>query len=105
MNIQEPENNVDMHSTMLSSNSFDFDLNNQEDSLEIPDFLKKQPAIDLDKEIEALETTDLYSDIIENMNVKTNDHIKYNFYARTRIDDHINDIKMLRGKLGDIFKN
>ena len=39
------------------------------------------------------------------MNVKTNDHIKYNFYARMRIDDHINDIKMLRGKLGDIFTN
>ena len=59
----------------------------------------------IDKEIEALLTTDLYTDILENMNVKTNDHIKYNFYARMRIDDHINDIKMLRGKLGDIFTN
>ena len=105
MNIQEPEDNVEMHRAMLSSNSFDFDLNNQEDSLDVPDFLKRQSAIDLDKEIDGLLTTDLYTDILENMNMKTNDNIKYNYYARMRIDDHVNDIKTLRGKLGSVFTN
>ncbi|MDC1260655.1 hypothetical protein N8014_03660 [Pseudomonadota bacterium] len=103
MNFQEPEDNVEMHSSILSKDLYDFDLNNQEVSSEIPDFLKKQSAIDSDKEIDALKTSDLYSDIIENMNIKTNDHIKYNFYARMRINDHINDIKTLRGKLDGIF--
>lgn len=109
MNFQNRDDNVEMHSTSFFSDTPDFDFI-KNGNLEIPDFLKKQSDIDLDKEIEALEletlgTKDLFLDILEKMDIKTNDNIKYNFYARMRIDDHVNDIKTLRGKLGYIFTN
>ena len=67
---------------------------------EIPAFIKRVPK---DIEPEQLKITDIHTDILEKMGLKTNSDLKYNIYARMRIEDYVNDIKMLRGKLGNIF--
>jgi len=74
----------------------------QNQNLEIPSFLKKEA---IDTEPELIKNTDIHTDIFEKMGLNTNDHIKYNIYARMRIEDYVNDISKLRTQLSSVFSN
>ena len=45
----------------------------------------------------------LHKDILENMEINTNDHLKYNVYARMRIEEYVNQIGTLRNKISSVF--
>ena len=74
----------------------------QNQNLEIPSFLKKEA---IDTEPELIKNTDIHTDIFKKMGLNTNDHIKYNIYARMRIEDYVNDISKLRTQLSSVFSN
>lgn len=67
---------------------------------EIPAFLKR-PFIEFEEE--QLKITDINTDILEKMSLKTNGDLKYNIYARMRIEDYVNDIKKLKDTLDIVF--
>ena len=67
---------------------------------EIPAFLKR-PFIEFEEE--QLKITDINTDILEKMSLKTNGDLKYNIYARMRIEDYVNDIKKLKDTLDNVF--
>ena len=54
---------------------------------------------------EPVNITYLHKDILENMEINTNDHLKYNVYARMRIEEYVNEIGTLRNTLSSVFAN
>ena len=54
---------------------------------------------------EPVNITYLHKDILENMEINTNDHLKYNVYARMRIEEYVNEIGTLRNTLSCVFSN
>ena len=54
---------------------------------------------------EPVNITYLHKDILENMEINTNDHLKYNVYARMRIEEYVNEIGTLRNTLSYVFSN
>ena len=54
---------------------------------------------------EPFNITYLHKDILEKMEINTNDHLKYNVYARMRIEQYLNEIGTLRNKLNSVFSN
>ena len=54
---------------------------------------------------EPVNITYLHKDILENMQINTNDHLKYNVYARMRIEEYVNEIGTLRNTLSSVFSN
>lgn len=54
---------------------------------------------------EPVNITYLHKDILENMEINTNDHLKYNVYARMRIEEYVNEISTLRNTLSCVFSN
>ena len=57
-----------------------------------------------DDVLEPLKIIDIHADILDKMEINTNDHLKYNVYARMRIEDYVNDISKLRNKLSSVFQ-
>ena len=49
--------------------------------------------------------TYIHTDILEKMKINTNDHLKYNVYARMRIEEYVNKIGTLRNTLSSVFSN
>ena len=47
---------------------------------------------------------DIHSDVFSRMKLNTNDHLKYNVYARIRIEDYNNDIKKVKDTLSNVFQ-
>ena len=54
---------------------------------------------------EPVDITYIHTDILEKMEMNTNDHLKYNVYARMRIEEYVNEIGNLRNTLNNIFSN
>ena len=54
---------------------------------------------------EPVNITYLHKDILENIEINTNDHLKYNVYARMRIEEYVNEIGTLRNTLSSVFSN
>ena len=54
---------------------------------------------------EPLKIIDIHTDILEKMEINTNEHLKYNVYARMRIEDYVNEIGTLRKTLSSVFSN
>ena len=54
---------------------------------------------------EPVNITYLHKDILENMEINTNDHLRYNVYARMRIEEYVNEIGTLRNTLSCVFSN
>ena len=54
---------------------------------------------------ESVNITYLHKDILEKMEINTNDHLKYNVYARMRIEEYVNEIGTLRNTLSCVFSN
>ena len=54
---------------------------------------------------EPINITYLHKDILEKMEINTNDHLKYNVYARMRIEEYVNEIGTLRNTLSSVFSN
>ena len=58
-----------------------------------------------DDVLEPLKIIDIHTNILDKMEINTNDHLKYNVYARMRIEDYVNDISKLRNTLSSVFSN
>jgi hypothetical protein len=54
---------------------------------------------------EPVNITYIHTDILEKMEINTNDHLKYNVYARMRIEEYVNEIGTLRNTLSSVFSN
>ena len=54
---------------------------------------------------EPVNITYIHTDILEKMEINTNDHLKYNVYARMRIEKYVNEIGSLRNTLSSVFSN
>ena len=54
---------------------------------------------------EPLKIIDIHTDILEKMEINTNEHLKYNVYARMRIEDYVSEISTLRDKISSVFSN
>jgi hypothetical protein len=54
---------------------------------------------------EPVDITYIHTDILEKMEMNTNDHLKYNVYARMRIEEYVNEIGTLRNTLSNVFSN
>ena len=48
---------------------------------------------------------DIHADIFSKMKLNTNHHLKYNVYARMRIEEYVNEIDTLRNTLSSVFSN
>ena len=57
------------------------------------------------EKLEPLNITYIHTDILEKMEINTNDHLKYNVYARMRIEEYVNEISTLRNTLSCVFSN
>ena len=57
------------------------------------------------EKLETLNITYIHTDILEKMEINTNDHLKYNVYARMRIEEYVNEIGTLRNTLSSVFSN
>ena len=127
--IKETDHSFEMHNTILPEYEQDENkgfLNEDfikliKDKKERKDFLneyfyrkiREEKELDEVNNIENLSNdksepvniTYLHKDILENMEINTNDHLKYNVYARMRIEEYVNEIGTLRNTLSCVFSN
>ena len=129
MHLDETDHNFEMHNT--TSPEYELDENkgflNEDfikvikDKKERKDFLNEYfyRRIREEKELDEINNienqsnhkseseniTYIHTDILDKMEINTNDHLKYNVYARMRIENYLNDISKLRNKISSVFSN
>ena len=70
----------------------------EQESLMIPSFLLR------DSELYTPPET-FEEKVFRQMEININDSLQENIYARMRIEEHLKDIKKLRDKFGNVFKD
>jgi len=129
MHLDETDHNFEMHNT--TSPEYKLDENKgflNEDFVRLiknkkdkKDFLneyfyrqiREQKELDEINNIESqsndksepVNVTFIHKDILEKMEINTNDNLKYNVYARMRIEEYVNEIGTLRNTLSSVFSN
>ena len=128
-NFEERDDNVEMHNTIFPEYELDKNkgflnenfvrrIREQKGKKEFSNeyfirLLREKKELDevnnienqLDDVPEPLKIIDIHTNILDKMEINTNDHLKYNVYARMRIEDYVNDISKLRNKLSSVFSN
>ena len=127
ISIEETKHNFEMHNTTLPELEMDENkgfLNDDfikliKDKKERKDFLNDYfyRKIREEKELDEINNIEnkiydksetvniiyIHKDILEKMEINTNDHLKYNVYARMRIEEYVNEIGTLRNKISSVF--
>ena len=108
---EETDHSFEMHNTILPEyeqeenkgflNEYFYRKIREEKELDEINNIENQ----LNEKSEPINITYIHTDILEKMEINTNDHLKYNVYARMRIEEYVNKIGTLRNTLSSVFSN